>query len=662
MQLIHENQYGFIKSRTIQDCLSWAYEYLHQCHKSRKELVIFKLDFEKAFDKVEHSFILKVLERKGFGPKWCQWIRLILNSATSAVLLNGVPGSVFHCKRGVRQGDPLSPLLFVLAADFLQTIVNQAMRDGFLTRPLPLTSSVDFPIIQYVDDTLLILNADEEQLLFLKNLLIDFGNATGLKVNYDKSNLIPINTSEERLQVLLHTLQCQKGSLPFTYLGLPLSTTKPSKEFFMPILQSAQRRLSACSMYLSYGDKLRLVNSVLSSLPTFYMSTLRLYQWVLKEFDKYRRHCLWRRKDLEEHGHPLAAWEMVCKPKDQGGLGVVNLSTQNRCLLMKHLHKFYNKANLPWVKLLWEVYYVNALPPAKSRDISFWWRDCLKSLADYKGLAKCSIGIGSSIMLWTDSWSDVSLNLQFSHLYSFTVNESISLHQMKSLEHLSDLFHLPLSNEEFAQFQVLQDVILNIPDSADPDSWEVFGNNTSFKVSKAYKHFVGQHLVCPIIKKLWKTCCQSKHKVFFWLLLQDRLNTRQLLQRKSFFLPDYSCAMCGSLQLESRTHLFFECPFALMCWQYICPGWLIPVDSRQQPYHEEIISSLLATIGQNFSLDIVILGCWSIWRVRNDFLFKDITPNLYRCKKFFKEELALLVYKAKRKSYAGLADWVKLFI
>jgi mannosylglycoprotein endo-beta-mannosidase len=156
-------------------------------------------------------------------------------------------------------------------------------------------------------------------------------------------------------------------------------------------------------MYLSYGDKLRLVNYVLSSLPTFYMSTLRLYQWVIKEFDKYRRHCLCRRKDLEEHGQPLAAWEMVCKPKDQGGLGVVNLSTQNNCLLMKHLHKFYNKANLPWVKLLWEVYYANALPPSRSRDISFWWRDCLKSLADFKNLAKCSIGTGSSVLLWTYS-------------------------------------------------------------------------------------------------------------------------------------------------------------------------------------------------------------------------------------------------------------------
>jgi hypothetical protein len=77
------------------------------------------------------------------------------------------------------------------------------------------------------------------------------------------------------------------------------------------------------------------------------------------------------------------------------------------------------------------------------------------------------------------------------------------------------LFHLPLANEAFAQFQALQEFLLNIPDSADSDSWEVLRNNTNFKVSKEYKHFVGQHLVCHVIKKLWKICCQSKHKVFF---------------------------------------------------------------------------------------------------------------------------------------------------
>jgi hypothetical protein len=75
-------------------------------------MVIVKLDFKKAFDKVEHEFILQVLQAKVFGIKWCNWIKSLLASATSSVLLNGVPGSMFRCGRGIRQGDPLPPLLF----------------------------------------------------------------------------------------------------------------------------------------------------------------------------------------------------------------------------------------------------------------------------------------------------------------------------------------------------------------------------------------------------------------------------------------------------------------------------------------------------------------------------------------------------------------------
>lgn len=214
--------------------------------------MVIKLDFEKVFDLNEHSAVLAILQRMGFDDKWLGWMENLLASGSSSVLLNGVPGKPFRCLRGVRQGDPLSPLLFVLAADLLQTIINRAFQLNVLGLPIP-NGDAHFPIVQYADDTLIIMQASGLQLICLKALLQSFYQAMGLRVNFAKSCLIPINISPQRTEVLAGTSGCSIGSFPFTYLGLPVGTSWPMIRDLMHVIDRIDRRLASCASFLSWG-------------------------------------------------------------------------------------------------------------------------------------------------------------------------------------------------------------------------------------------------------------------------------------------------------------------------------------------------------------------------------------------------------------------------
>jgi hypothetical protein len=233
-------------------------------------------------------------------------MRLIFESGTSSVLLNGTPGKVFHCTRGVRQGDPLSPLLFVLATDFLQTLLNSAKNNNNLTLPIPLHNDSGFPILQYANDTLIFMHGDVNQLLHLKAILLSFAETSGLKVNFEKSFMVPINVNDERMQILASTFQCSIGFLPFTYLGLPLSISRLTMADFWPLVSKCERRLAVFSSFLSEVGRLELTNVVLTSLPTYAMCSFMLPKIVLKQIDRYRKHCLWRGSDLNNRKPPKA--------------------------------------------------------------------------------------------------------------------------------------------------------------------------------------------------------------------------------------------------------------------------------------------------------------------------------------------------------------------
>jgi hypothetical protein len=200
--MVHQNQYSFIKSRTIQHYLAWAFEFNHQCQQSKQEIVLIKLDFTKAFDTIQHNSIIAIMKQLGFSNQWLKWISNILPSASISVLLNGAHGKSLQCKRGVRQGDPHSPLLFVLAADLLQHIINKAHNQGLLHLPIQSSDNAGFPIIQYVDDTIIFLKASQKELLCLRALLESFTQSTSLRVNYAKTKMVPINLSPKKVEIM----------------------------------------------------------------------------------------------------------------------------------------------------------------------------------------------------------------------------------------------------------------------------------------------------------------------------------------------------------------------------------------------------------------------------------------------------------------------------
>ena len=170
------------------------------------------------------------------------------------------------------------------------------------------------------------------------------------------------------------------------------------------------------------------------------------------------RHCLWREPDLEDKKPALIKWKTVCrqKKKNQGGLGVMNIDVQNKALLLKNLHKLFNKQNIPWVNLIWDTYYSNNQLPGVRLQGSFCWEAHLKLLGYYKAMARCRLGNENSAMFWHDIWKDSWLHHTFSHIYSFSRNIDITIRQAVQNEFLEDRFHLPLRREAYQEFLQLE--------------------------------------------------------------------------------------------------------------------------------------------------------------------------------------------------------------
>lgn len=345
-RLIDADQTGFIKGRSISENFVRATELVHTCHRRRAPTLVLKLDFAKAFDSI-------CWEGKHAPDPRSPWV-----PGTVARVDALPPGHVqvggarqrrsrtldwITCKRGLRQGDALSPYLFILVADVLQQLVRA---EPGLKHPLADDSA---PVLQYADDTIVLLRVDDESVRRLKATLERFTTCTGLVINFNKSTVTPMHVAAADLQRFLDIMQCQEGRFPQTYLGLPLSNTKLPLSAFAPLIARVDRYLSTWkALLLSTAGRVVLVNAVLDGLQTYAMGAMVLPPSVLKQLDARRRAFLWTGTDTASGAQCLVAWEDVCRDKEDGGLGVARLDTRNACQLLKLLHRLHHSGNSAW--------------------------------------------------------------------------------------------------------------------------------------------------------------------------------------------------------------------------------------------------------------------------------------------------------------------------
>lgn len=271
-ELVSQSQSAFIRKRAMHDNVLFVQNMIKSFHRKKKPTLFLKVDISKAFDTVNWAYLLEVLQIFGFGHKWCNWISNLLGTSSSAVLLNGIPGQEIDHARGLRQGDPLSPMLFILAMEPLHKLFKKAEDLGLLSS---LQRQRRFRCSLYADDVGLFIKPIREEMLVLRGILSVFADASGLHTNMEKTEIFPISCNGVNLDDCLSIFPGRISNFPCKYLGLPLHTRKLGKLELQPLVDKVGSRIPGWKgrFFTSAGREV-LVKNTLSSTPIYHLTIL----------------------------------------------------------------------------------------------------------------------------------------------------------------------------------------------------------------------------------------------------------------------------------------------------------------------------------------------------------------------------------------------------
>lgn len=420
--VIDENQSAFVPGRLITNNILLGFESMHwiKNHRGGKRgYAALKLDMSKAYDRVEWIFLEAVMENMGFAAEWIEKIIRCVKSVSYSFKLNNEVRGMVKPQRGIRQGDPLSPYLFVLCAQGLSSMIFE-LESRKLFRGVRLApSSPSISHLFFADDSLVFFRASEEDCLTINRCLKWYEKASGQLINYDKSALtFSPNTDSHLVDTIKGILSIPVVQGHEIYLGLPTFSLRSKTLQFNYLKEKVLTRMQGWSnKSFSIGGKEVLIKSVLQSIPTYAMACFRIPITICQDIERACANFWWGMEKGKKNIH-WKAWDFLCKPKCIGGMGFRKLCTFNKALLAKQLWRLIRNPESMVSKVLKARYFkhVDVLNAPLGTNPSYVWRSLLwsRDLIE-KGLC-WRVGNGTQISVLRDKWLPLRAKLSMSLL------------------------------------------------------------------------------------------------------------------------------------------------------------------------------------------------------------------------------------------------------
>nr|KAJ0200215.1 hypothetical protein LSAT_V11C600306310 [Lactuca sativa] len=563
----------------------------------------------------------------GFGNRWRFWIRGSLASSRAFVLINGVPTKEFPITKGVRQGDLLSPFLFIIAMEGLNVAIRSAIQNSLYSGISLPNNGPSISHLFYADDVLFVGDCSLSNFKNLSRILKCFHVVSGLNVNFHKSKVYGIGIENSDVVSCANIMGCEAANLPFVYLGVPVGANKNLKRNWKPVIDKVQGKLSSWkSKTLSFGGKLTLVKSAPNS--------------VIGLLEKIRRRFLWGGTD-EKIKICWVAWKHVLADKESGGLGVGSLKSLNIALLCKWIWRFKSENSSLWKQAKCGIHNLSRKPiyNLSKRSIPGVWNNLVsisKILGemglDFYHFISTKIGSGRNTLFWLDNWiGDGNLALRFPNLYALDKRKSCFLAERFSSNGFLWAWRknpsLPVEMAELAQLCRLLD---GVSLSSDPDSWKSkLSSDGQFYVSDICKLIDSKVTVGTNSTTVWVNLVPLKIICFVWRASLDGIPSSMALSRRGVGVTSTRCLFCIN-GVDDTDHLLIACDLAKEVFKWIfkwCDVPFVPFSSVSEALN---FAAKWGNCPKKRKVFLAILygGLWSIWKGRNDMLFNQVPTTI----------------------------------